>query len=106
MEYYVVLVIIAVIVLICLLTYIGMNMNSSTTVAAFPPDRLVCPDYWTQDARGYCVAGTKNLGNFRTGYSFSPSAISSTAMTSICAQKNWATTGNVVWTGVDNYNHC
>jgi hypothetical protein len=106
MEFFAVLIIIAVVVLVVILTYIGMNMTSKTAVAAFPPDQLACPDYWTQDANGNCIAGTSNLGVFKTGYSINPKKITGTGMTPICAQKHWANTNNVVWTGVDNYNKC
>ena len=106
MEFYVVLIIIAVVVLICILTYVGMNMNSTTTVAIFPPDRLVCPDYWVQDTKGRCIAGTTNMGNFKTGFSMDPVKLNDKGMSVICAQRKWANSNNVIWSGVDNYNKC
>jgi hypothetical protein len=107
MEFYVLIIIIAVVALIAILTGIGLIMlNRNTVVTVFPPDALQCPDYWTMDANGNCIAGMKNTGVFSPGYSQNPKNIASKGLTTICSQKKWANTNNVVWTGVDNYNQC
>lgn len=106
MEYYVVAIVIAVVVLICFLTYIGMHMNSVSSVVPFPPDQLNCPDYWTMNANNSCICGSKNMGAFTQGYTIDPTKISQVGVTATCARKSWANSNNVVWTGVDNYNRC
>lgn len=106
MEFYVLLIIIAVVVLVCMLTYIGMNMTSKTSAIPFPPDALECPDYWVSDGNGNCVADAKNLGTYTSGSSIRPDKIQKTGATLLCAKKDWANTNNVVWTGIDNYNLC
>lgn len=106
MEYYVLMITIAIVILICILTYVGMNMTSATAVAAFPPNSLICPDYWVLNDKEQCVASDRNLGKFRKGDMVDPKNINNTGMTSICAKREWANTNKVVWTGIDNYNKC
>jgi hypothetical protein len=115
MEYYTILISVAAIVLLIILVYVGIQMsNSASTSAVWPPAQASCPDYWTLDSNGKCVAGTQNLGTYSTGFSFDPKSppvnsattnINNSSLT--CLQQLWSNQhGNIVWSGVTEHNQC
>jgi hypothetical protein len=50
-----VIIIIAIIMLIVAMIFIGYALyNQSNAVGAWPPEKPLCPDFWTVDASGSC----------------------------------------------------
>jgi hypothetical protein len=102
MQFQQIVVMIAAIILIGLLTWIGYGIYQSEHSAKFPPVSSDCPDYWTANKNG-CV-NIKHLGSCNTGkdntMSFnSPPFIGKDA---ICAKSRWARRCGVTWNGVTN----
>jgi hypothetical protein len=106
MEYYAILILVAVVILIGSLAFIGVKMSTTQSIAPYPPVAYACPDYWSTDSAGACIAGNVNLGALYSGYTIDPSTISYTGLTPMCAKQRWANTNNIVWTGVSEYNQC
>ena len=106
-SYYLTVGVIAIVILISILTYLGIKMSSMSSEVPWPPATGDCPDYWNFDTSGNnCVASTKNIGSLSKGYSFSPTTISYNGMTSNCSLKKWANENSVIWDGISNYNQC
>ena len=132
MDYfYKITIMVAVIILILVLTYIGITMGnrSYTTSASFPPQYGSCPDYWDavrQDDQIFCKvplpegdSGNPNVGQI---YDSDDTLILNTSNTSefqdnviefdeikwggICEIKTWCDRYGIVWDGVTNYNKC
>jgi hypothetical protein len=129
--FYIIVLTVATIILILMLTYIGIQMRNKTgTSGTYPPVATMCPDYWTVDNDGISCKipdpSNKNAGTLykdkallittstTPGYNSVNTTIdftdkgwtSTTGKTSVCAQKQWASTNNVMWDGVSNYNGC
>lgn len=132
-KFYIIVLTIATILLILILTYIGLTLNSKKGVSGqnFPPNAATCPDYWdisTTDS-SLCVVpniGYKNTGSVYDatgavtikpattfGYDSSKKAINftdakwdTTGLTTTCAKKKWANTHSIIWDGVSNSNSC
>lgn len=132
MDFYTIVLTIAVVLLILILTFVGIKMSNSKynnqTNVSFPPVKSSCPDYWTADG-SYCnipVYGKTNTGRIYDtnrnntlspsstyGYvvdnnyiDFNNSMWGSMGKTAICQQKDWTGKYNIVWDGVSNYNNC
>ena len=126
--FYFITIAIAIILLICMLTFIGMRMvgnkKGSDDDDAFPPIKNTCPDLWESkidDGKVLCkvpTAETSNVGNLR-GSNETLEAIPGYANrdgvawanfqdsdTSDCAKKAWASTKSITWDGITNYNQC
>jgi hypothetical protein len=119
--------IIAAVLLILIFTTIGILTKYGTVQDVYPPVANNCPDYWIVD-NGHCkfpsrgnpnnINGTltgnaESSGIYTPGYSsdgnyvdFSDSNWGSLGKSALCAQKDWATTNNISWDGVSNYNSC
>ncbi len=106
MEYYAILIVVALIVLIGALVFIGVKMSSTVSIAPYPPVAYLCPDYWMSDESGNCIAGKKNLGSLQEGYRMNPDDIQFAGLTPICSKQKWALKNAVTWTGVSEYNQC
>jgi hypothetical protein len=134
-AFYIIVLSIAIILLILVLTYVGIQMtsaNSATKKSTFPPQASSCPDYWqsvTTDTSS-CLIPTKNsqnvgkiydasngslLLNSSTTYglntmsnsiNFANSRWATGGVNTICAQKSWANQYGLMWDGVSNYNSC
>tara|TARA_B110000285_G_scaffold26529_1_gene25786 strand:- start:627 stop:1031 length:405 start_codon:yes stop_codon:yes gene_type:complete len=132
-NFYTIVIVIAIILLIGILTYIGMLMNDSSGSEVYPPSSTTCPDYWEIDSSGKCkipeeskIPGksAKNrgtlfseAGRFLANSSTTPGLESDTNIdfnddgwnksgNSVCAKKHWANTYGIVWDGISNYNDC
>jgi hypothetical protein len=106
-SFYLTVILIAVVMLIGILTYLGMQMAKASSEAPFPPAASTCPDYWTTNDDGSCTAGTKNLGIFSSGYTIKPQSLVTTGGSLSCTLQKWANSNSVVWDGYNNYNqHC
>lgn len=122
-TFYLIVLGIAIVVLILILTFVGLLMQTGKKNLVYPPIANTCPDGWDIDG-SYCVipaTGSPNMngksqldlsGTFHagvvTGARFDPNAAgwTSSGKTAICAQKAWATKNNILWDGVSNYNSC
>jgi len=131
--FYFITIVIAIILLICALAFIGMRMNT-TKVAGddgniFPPIKNSCPDLWKSEKDGdttWCKVpneGTINRGNLETekivdiiGYqerntehwiNFNHADWEADGVGSgDCIKKNWAGMNGISWDGYTNYNQC
>ena len=117
--FYIVVLSIAVIFYIIILTLFGLMMTKSDTVAAFPPMKNSCPDYWTSetDASGkvLCKPNTSINTIDITGLPGSNGGSvdftdtqwgSNSGKSNICALNSWANKNNISWDGVSNFNGC
>jgi hypothetical protein len=70
MNFYTLVIVLAIICLILLLTYIGIAMSKVTGNSRFSPHQNQCPDYWENDGNGFCIypiRSGKNTGDFKKG---------------------------------------
>tara|TARA_B100000927_G_C16282706_1_gene396200 strand:- start:174 stop:581 length:408 start_codon:yes stop_codon:yes gene_type:complete len=133
-TFYLTVLIVATIVLIIILIFIGILLSKGDTNLAYPPSYGICPDYWKYDEeQKKCIIpeykpDSINLGNMYNettkslndnilntpGYSYDVSNglltqyidFSNNAWNGICDIKKWTNTNNIVWDGVSNYNNC
>ena len=126
-NFYMTVIIVAIIALIGVLTYVGMIMAYGEGTEVYPPQSTTCPDYWVIDENKKCKIpsdGNKNTGslyesgllsdsvNQTIGFDEANSAIDfvhddwKASGQPICAKQTWAKTHGVVWDGVSNYYDC
>jgi hypothetical protein len=121
-SFHIIVLTIAVIVLILVLTVIGIMMTNKTyDSSVFPPSTNSCPDYWTAEENGNCIADSVNLGTVPNEFkgsgktpgfdgtrtvNFSDAGWTSNGGTALCNQKDWAIKYGISWDGVANYNGC
>ena len=132
MDFYTIVLTIAVVLLILILTFVGIKMSSSKynnqTNVSFPPVKSSCPDYWVVDG-SYCVIPTNGRTNTGTIYNnngditllpsstygyvsgnsyinFNDAMWGKMGKTTVCQQKDWTGKYNIVWDGISNYNNC
>lgn len=99
-----IILIIAVIILIITLVFIGVVLSYSKNSTTWPPLVPECPDYWIMDPSNNCV-NTKGLGtcppksgqqhlivNFNTP--------TYTGDNGLCAKYTWANNCGVSWDGI------
>jgi hypothetical protein len=121
--FYIIVLVIAIVILILILTFIGIKMtDKKASSTAFPPVASTCPDYWKIATDGKsCEVQTSGKNKITidaaakapAGYSSSPLQIDFTntgwsegGASSVCKQKTWANSNNIVWDGITNYNKC
>ena len=119
-------IIVATVLLICCLIFIGVSLYQSKYSAQFPPVTGTCPDYWVDvgagkdlgsDKKGktHCVAPGysndgkdisppihgygNNTGNCKSKWVSSKEPLS---QSDVCDYKKWANKCNVSWDGVTN----
>lgn len=129
-AFYIIVLSIAVIILILILTFLGINMaNKNNSVTTFPPVANSCPDFWkiasdnksclVQKAGKNVSTTTLTATNVPSGFSsssggkiipeqidFTDPGWSAGGKSATCAQKTWAQTNGIVWDGITNYNRC
>jgi len=132
MDFYTIVLIIAVVLLILVLTFLAIKMSTAKyynqTNVAFPPVMSTCPDYWKVDG-SYCIVpdnGKTNTGSIynntgnsvlssvntygyditRNGFDAYDTKWGMSGKSSVCQQKDWAGKYNIIWDGVSNYNNC
>ena len=129
MNFFFIILTIAVICLALFLFFAGILINSTNTNGVYPVFKNQCPDYWTSDSSGNCILPTKksftnpaqllNTGNSNldsskyapyskngTSFNINDQKWSSGGQSTICAQKDWANNNHIVWDGVSNFNKC
>lgn len=132
MDFYTIVLIIAVVLLILTLTYVGIKMSTAKynnkTNVPFPPVMSTCPDYWQvngnvcvipangklntgsiYDLNGNSVLNANSTFGYDSGNSiidFKNETWGKMGKSSICQQKDWTGKYNIIWDGVSNYNNC
>ena len=125
-NFYMIVIIVAIIALIGVLTYVGMIMAYGEGTEVYPPQSTTCPDYWVIDENKKCKIpsdGDKNTGSLYESGLLSESAKQTIGIEGttaidfahddwkasgqpICAKQTWAKTHGIVWDGISNYNDC
>jgi hypothetical protein len=133
MNFYGIVLSIAIVLLILILTYVGLTMqNTTNNNVVFPPVEAKCPDYWDYNGNACVVpaVGSVNIGsiysdngslslNDTTTYGltdgsvsgnsyidFTTPAWSSQGLSGVCQKQKWASIYGIQWDGVSNYNSC
>ena len=123
-SFYTTVLVIAVIILILTLGFLGWVMSKQKATDNFPKLQTSCPDYWgvtTEDGKAYCTQpaeGQVNYGNTaaaststigydstKNRFDFSNAGWSAEG-NAICAKKKWANKYGINWDTVTNYNAC
>ncbi len=123
--YYTIVLVIAVILLIVGLVFVGILLKNGMNKQIFPDYQYVCPDYWIANG-DICYPPKSNI-NMPTPDKFSGASPSiqhlgvnmnneKTAVTSIhvgeinwmglCDKASWAKKNGIFWDGVANTNQC
>ena len=121
--------VVATIILITLLVIVGILLNRDNKNKNFPPNALVCPDYWKEVEENVCQSTETNKGDWTdqagTNINFGSDSTSSGVTkyddenytnneksnitltgTETCKKKKWANHWNIKWDGITNYNSC
>jgi hypothetical protein len=101
MDFYTIVIITAIVLLILTLTMIGLIVSNANSSATFPASYSSCPDYWIYDENNKkCTANGVNIGiyqNDKTEY---------TPSSDICKNLKWSNDNRISWDGVSNTNVC
>jgi len=100
-DFYTIVTICAILLLIISLVTIGVIITQSSSTASFPSFQTNCPDYWTSSIDGKtCTAPSSgiNIGSPTVGPTYKP--------TDLCTSFNWAHKNNIIWDSVSNTNNC
>jgi hypothetical protein len=73
-SFYLTITIIAAVILILSLTYVGVLLYSTKSTIAFPPTQSKCPDYWQIDSSGKCKVPTSANATNASGLTFNTSS--------------------------------
>lgn len=116
MSFYSMVLIIAFVILLISLIFVGILLQNQDANKEFPAQANYCPDGWGVKDNGYCVPATGNLPTPPDDASISPSdyteifdADSGTYKPqdkSLCDKRKWAIDKGVSWDGVSNFNNC
>ncbi len=97
--------IIAIVILIVSLVFIGMQIKKSNSKQVWPPLVPQCPDYWEPDASGNCMrtGNAPSINGLPTcapvgGINFSTGDYVGTG--GACKKKQWANSCNAAWEGI------
>jgi hypothetical protein len=118
--YYIIVSVVATIILVLVLTYVGILITSTQKKATYPPSYNLCPDYWKSNGSGVCVMPTNGVNTTSPmkgntyGYTEGSNSINfSDAGWSAggtgdqrCGWQKWANLNEIQWDGVTNYNGC
>ena len=109
MDFYKTVSIIALVILIVCLSFVGVAMVKSSTKSKFPPHISKCPDFFVMDATGNCVdeknillpSASSNCNNkkWRAPAEGWPET---GRFSEKCVKKRWAKRCKVNWDGITN----
>lgn len=103
MNFYTATIMVAIILLIIALAFIGVTMNTATKQRTFPSSQNLCPDGWNPSGSS-CTYGT-TPANLNTGLGARSNNVQNILnQPDICTAKRWSVKNNVQWDGVSNYN--
>ena len=120
-QFYMIVVLIAVVILVLCLTGIGILMRYQNAGQQYPPTANTCPDGWTAVGGSSCIspglaAGITYGTSGTDGYSETTTGTGANAVRKatinfpssydICKKKKWARKYNISWDGVSNYTKC
>lgn len=100
---------IATVVLIGVLSFIGFSMYRQTQKTVYPPVIADCPDYWEADpvngdpTKTLCK-NVKSIGNSNCSKTMDFTSKKFVGDGSLCAKQKWAKQCNLTWDGVTNSN--
>ena len=109
MSFYSMVLIVAFVILLISLIFVGILLQNQDANKEFPAQANYCPDGWGADSDGYCAPAT---GNSPTDNSYNIFDISSSGVhykpkgVSLCEKRDWAISKGVSWDGVSNFNNC
>ena len=119
--------VVATIILITLLIIVGMLLSKDNKNKNFPPNALVCPDYWKEVEENVCQSTGTNKGEWTNdvdtkiyfgsdytdiqkyddeNYKNNEKSNITLTGTETCKKKKWANHWNIKWDGITNYNSC
>jgi hypothetical protein len=99
MDFYTIVIIISVVLLILSLTAIGLLVTNASSTAKFPESYNSCPDYWSFDGT-FCKPNKGiNIGTLSNPSAYTPSK-------DICVNRTWSNDNKISWDGVSNTNSC
>ncbi len=108
MNFYKLICVIALVLLIACLAVVGVALQTSSKDVLFPPNVSDCPDHYVKDSNGNCV-NAKELGtnvgdcssfNFDSSGNYSNPGMGPTS--GMCYKKKWANNCGVNWDGITN----
>lgn len=115
MNYYKTVSIIALILLIICLTFIGVSISSASNSYKFPPHVAQCPDYFVMDSSGACrdvklilPAGSsdncriKNFKQDMINNNIEGTLPERGPFSELCLKKEWADNCGLNWDGITN----
>ena len=108
MNYYKMVTIIALVVLIICLAFVGAALSKSSKNSIFPPQVSECPDFYVKDElTGNCetdkydkISDECYSINFSNDTEYNNPGMGSTS--GMCKKKNWAKGCNINWDGITN----
>ncbi len=89
--------IVAIIVLMIILVFIGMTMSKAKSNQQWPPMTHQCPDYFSVDVSGNC-ANKFNLGTCGKSTNFNESPYIGSQ--GLCEKSKWAKGCGISWDGI------
>jgi hypothetical protein len=100
--------IIATIILIIMLVFIGISLSKSKYAESWPPIVGECPDYWVDlSSNGEACFNSKRLGTCniptledKNTMSFNIEPYNSYGKEGICSKREWANNCGVTWDGI------
>lgn len=127
-SFYSIVVLIAVIILMLTLIWLGIEISKKKEDADFPPNSSTCPDYWGQTGNECQIPLTRHPNNKglmnETGDGLLINSSNTPGMdeglntidmespdwkangSDICAKRKWANEYGIVWDGITNFNKC
>jgi hypothetical protein len=108
MNFYKTISIIALILLVVCLSFVGVAMVESSTKSKFPPHVSECPDFFVKNANGQCVDEKTLLINAPSDCNFKKWVApaegwpSSGRFSEKCVKQQWAKKCKVNWDGITN----
>lgn len=129
-SFYSIVILVASILLIVILTYLGIEISKRGTEKDFPPDTSNCPDYWPETGEGICEIPLANKHPNNSGIlddtgsmlitsgntygldagaykiDFNNEGWAAQNDSEKCTKKKWADQFGIVWDGITNFNKC
>ena len=121
MSFYSMVLIIAFVILLISLIFVGILLQNQDANKEFPAQANYCPDGWGVESNGNCAPATGNLPKPSTDGASVASADYTTdgiftdagsgkykpvEGVSLCDKRKWAIDKGVSWDGVSNFNNC
>ena len=98
MNFQIIVMTVAIIILILILTFIGYALNTHRFNVKYPPVTGECPDYWV--SKDNECTNPKNLGKCKGSKSFNSKIYMGDG--GDCAKSQWATNCDLTWQGITN----